>query len=140
MANGFQFTQGEACHHLSASILASPSHHGSCIFQGVCLLSRINFSAESLILTSDFNFHMDVADDPEARFFLDLLTSMRPKQHVTVSIHISGHTLDLVITREYDPIIASAPVADRYLSDHSSVLCSLNTTSPNHETKEICYR
>ena len=24
--------------------------------------------------------------------------------------------------------------------NHSSVLCSLNTTRPRHETKEICYR
>ena len=81
-------------------------------------LKSIILSAESLILTGDFNFHVDVADDPEARVFLDLLTSMGLKQHVTVSTHISGHTLDLVITCEYDPIIASAPVADRYLSDH----------------------
>ena len=31
-------------------------------------------------------------------------------------------------------------MAARYLSDHSSPLCSLNTKRPRHETKEICYR
>ena len=33
------------------------------------------------------------------------LTSMGFKQHVTVPTHISGHTLDLLITREYDPVM-----------------------------------
>ena len=78
---------------------------------------------ESLIFVGDFNFHMDVPSDPDARTFLDLLTSMGLKQHVSVPTHISGHTLDLVITRAQDPVVCSIPVADRYLSDHASVLC-----------------
>ena len=48
-------------------------------------------------------------------------------------------TLDLLITREHDPVICSAPVADRYLSDHASVLCSLNSPRPGHVVKEISY-
>ena len=39
---------------------------------------------ESLIFVGDFNFHMDVQSDPDARTFLDLLTSMGLKQHVSV--------------------------------------------------------
>ena len=69
-------------------------------------------SPESLILTGDFNFHVDVASDSDAQVFLDLLTSIGLKQHVTVPTHISGHTLDLLITRENDPVISSVPVAD----------------------------
>ena len=56
--------------------------------------------------------------------------SMGLKQHVNVPTHVSGHTLDLMITREHDPVISSVPVADRYLSDHASVLCSLNNAKP----------
>lgn len=67
------------------------------------LKSIIVLSAESLILTGDFNFHVDAADDPEARVFLDILTSMGLKQHVTISTHIRNHTLHLVITCEHDP-------------------------------------
>ena len=67
-------------------------------------------SPEPLLLSSDFNFHIDVASDVDAQVFSDLLTSMGLKQHVTVPTHISGHTLDLLITREYDPVIRSAPV------------------------------
>ena len=74
---------------------------------------------------------MDVEDDPDVRAFLDLLASMGLKQHVNVPTHVSGHTLDLMITREHDPVISSVPVADRYLSDHASVLCSLNSEKPD---------
>ena len=97
-------------------------------------------SPESLILTGDYNFHVDVEDDPDVRAFLDLLASMGLKQHVNVPTHVSGHTLDLMITREHDPVISSVPVADRYLSDHASVLCSLNSEKPDCVAKIIRYR
>ena len=45
-----------------------------------------------------------------------------------------------MITRAQDPVVSSIPVEDRYLSDHASVLCSLNAAKPSHVTKEICYR
>ena len=83
---------------------------------------------------------MDVEGDPDARAFLDLLASMALKQHVNVPTHVSGHTLDLMITREHDPVISSVPVADRYLSDHASVLCSLNSAKPDCVAKIIRYR
>ena len=83
---------------------------------------------------------MDVEDDPDARASLGLLASMGLKQHVNIPTHVSGHTLDLLITREQDPVISSAPVADRYLSDHASLLCSLNCAKPDCVTKNIRYR
>ena len=70
-------------------------------------------SPEPLILPGDFNFHMDVASDVDARVFSNLLTSIGLKQHVTVLTHISGHTLDLLITRENDPVICIACVTWR---------------------------
>ena len=103
-------------------------------------LETIILSPESLFLTGDYNFHVDVEDDPDARAFLDLLASMGLKQHVNVPTHVSGHTLDLMITREHDPVISSVPVADRYLSDHASVLCSLNSAKPDCVAKIIHYR
>lgn len=55
---------------------------------------------------------MDVEDDPDARAFLDLLTSMGLKQDVNVPTHVSSHMLDLMITREHDLVIFCVPVAD----------------------------
>ena len=99
-----------------------------------------SLSPESLILTGDYNFHVDVEDHPDARAFLDLPASMGLKQHVNVPTHVSDHTLDLMITREHYPVISGVPVADRYLSDHASVLCSLNSAKPDFVVKNIRYR
>ena len=72
-------------------------------------LETIILSPESLILTGDYNFHVDVEDDPDARAFLDLLSSMGLKQHVNVPTHVSGHTLDLMIKLLCEPSEVSFP-------------------------------
>ena len=73
-------------------------------------LETIILSPESLILTGDYNFHVDVEDDPDARVFLHLLASMGLKQHVNIPTHVSGHTLDLMITREHDLVMSCVPM------------------------------
>ena len=57
--------------------------------------------------------------------FADILDSLGLIQHVTCPTHISGHTLDLIITRNEDNIIVSPPVCDTFLSDHSTLLCDV---------------
>ena len=103
-------------------------------------MESIILSPESLLLTDDFDFHVDVASDPDARVFLDLLTSMGLKQHLTITAHVSGHTLDLLITCEHVSVSSSVPVADRYLSDHATVLCPLKSSKPDRVVKKVSYR
>ena len=62
-------------------------------------LESVVMSPEPLLITGDFNIHVNVSRDPDAARFLELLTSMGLEQHVDKPTHISGHTLDLVITR-----------------------------------------
>ena len=52
----------------------------------------------------------------------------------------SCHTLDLLITREHDPVISSTAVADRYLPDYAAVLCLFQSSKPDHEVRLISYR
>ena len=59
---------------------------------------------EPLIITGDFNIHVNNTNDSDACKFLDLLASLGLKQHVIGPIHEGGHTLDLVITRQYDQV------------------------------------
>ena len=73
-------------------------------------------------------------------FILCSIQSLGLKQHVNVPTHVSGHTLDLMITREHDPVISSVPVADRYLEAHASVLCTLHSAKPDCVAKIIRYR
>ena len=91
-------------------------------------------------MTEDLNIHVNDANDPNECKFLDLLVSMGLKQHVKGSTYEGGHTLDLIITREHDDNIKSAPVINQFISDHAAVFCPLNSLKPLAVVKEINYR
>ena len=50
----------------------------------------------------DLNFHVNDLEDTTAKRFLDLLDSFGLRQNVCGATHISGHTLDLVISNSSD--------------------------------------
>ena len=84
-------------------------------------LESVVMSSEPLVLLGDFNIHVDVPTHMDAIQFRDLLDSMGLQQHVKRPTHIHGHTLDLLITRQSDVIIAKEPEIERYFSDHAVV-------------------
>jgi exonuclease III len=92
-------------------------------------LETVILSPEALLITGDFNIHVDSSTDQDATKFLDLLDSMALTQHVHFPTHEKGHTLDLIITRRTDSLIANLPQAERFISDHCAVLCQLTATS-----------
>ena len=61
-------------------------------------------------------------------------------QHVDKPTHRSGHTLDLIITRQCDSVLESAPTTDYFLSDHCSILSDLKAEKPALPTKTVSYR
>ena len=69
-----------------------------------------------------------------------MLESFALEQHVAGPTHTGGHTLDLIITRTSDKLINDSPRIDCYLSDHASVLCSLNSNRPPLKTQKVTYR
>ena len=69
---------------------------------------------------------------------LQLLETFNLKQHINVSTHRSGHTLDLVITRSDENVASKFDVYDPSISDHFVVSCMLSL--PSFERKEICCR
>ena len=91
------------------------------------LLGCLTVSSGKLILLGDFNFHVDEPEkDPHAACFLELRDLHNLSKHVTRSTHRSSHTLDLVITRKDENIIADCNVYDPCLSDHYVVICNLS--------------
>ena len=88
-------------------------------------LESIVMSSQPLLIAVDFNIHVDVPNDPNRVSLLELLESMGLQQHVVTPTHESGHTLDLIITRQCDSVLSSVPVSDYFLSDHCSLLCDL---------------
>ena len=98
-------------------------------------LESVVMSPEPLLITGDFNIHVNVPNDSDAARFLELLTSMGLEQHVDKPTHISGHTLDLIITRCSDSLLYAKPIADYLFSDHITVLCDLELGKPPPKSK-----
>ena len=63
------------------------------------LLERLAVASGHLLLTGDFNFHVDDRTDSLASRFLDLLDSHNLIQHLPGPTYKDNHTLDLMITR-----------------------------------------
>ena len=83
---------------------------------------------------------MNFSSEPDDARFLELLTSMGLEQHVDKPTHISGQTLDLIITRCSDSLLCAKPIADYLFSDHITVLCDLTWGKPPPKVKQVSYR
>ena len=104
------------------------------------LLESIVMCTEVLVISGDFNFHLDDPSDTDAKTFTDLLETFGLLQHVTVPTHSSGHTLDLLISRSSNDINIHLVKTTFFLSDHCFVECNLSFPRPNLVTKEIQFR
>src|SRR2546426_5903875 len=88
------------------------------------LLEDIISSLSELIITGDLNIHVDDATCYTATSFLSILHSFGLSQLVDFPTHISGHTLDLVITRSSSTFFSEVDYTDPSLSDHSAIISS----------------
>ena len=90
------------------------------ILEQLSYLEPIIICNEPLIISGDFNIHVDIPS--ESLQFSELFQSMSLIQHVNVSTHEKGHTLDFVTTSSSDNII---------FSDHFSLSCSPSLDKPS---------
>lgn len=100
---------------------------------------RYTLNGVNPIIVGDFNFHVDVDADKDALQLKNILASANLTQHVTDPTHISGHTLDLVITRMADNIVGNTQ-AHSYLSDHAAVHSILHLSKPPLPVENVTYR
>ena len=70
----------------------------------------------------------------------ELLESMGLQKHVNEPTHESGHTLDLIITRLCDSLLANIPVSGCLFSDHATLICDLTLDKPPLPKKKISFR
>ena len=78
----------------------------------------------SLLISADFNVHIDDISDNNDKHFTTILDSFDLTQHVCQPTHSCGHTLDLVITL-YDLLPSSVNIDLPVYSDHGLVHCCL---------------
>ena len=93
-----------------------------------------------LLITGDFNFHLDNKDNADERNFLDFLESANMTQHVTGSTHSKGHSLDLIITRGDENLVHDVIILPDLFSDHKVVTCKLDCPKPPASKIYVTYR
>ena len=91
-------------------------------------LESIILSMEPILIVGDFNLHVDVAGDAVAGDFLNILESMGLEQHVAGPTH------------NHDSIIKNYPTIGQFFSDHTAVLCDLNSIKPEASVKTVTCR
>ena len=111
-----------SCHKINCCLLANILKVSPKYLQGVIL------SKEPFLITGDFNFHVDDCSDKDAAKFKDLLLEFGLQQHVNVPTRMSDNTT------------VDEPVASYYISDHTFVVCQLNTQKPATVMETITYR
>ena len=93
-----------------------------------------------IILTSDFNIHMDNTSNIYANQFKDLLSAHGLIQHITAPTHRYGHCLDLMITRENTSPLISNITVHPGLSDHYAIITDMNLKKPKMPTISVSTR
>ena len=83
-----------------------------------------------LVITGDFNVHLDEANRPDVSCFINMISSYGLKQHVTTATHISGDILALVMMRTDDDFVKLCEVGLRHASDHNFVSCTFQQRKP----------
>lgn len=66
------------------------------------LLSKITVDYDSILISGDFNIHIDNTTDHFAEQFFDILSTFEFIQHTAGPTHNHGYTLDLVISKGLD--------------------------------------
>ena len=98
---------------------------------------------EKLIICGDFNYWVDnPASKPFSAEFVELLDLNNLYNHVSMPTHMSGHTLDLVLTPTCSGCVRnveSVPI-DHTVSDHALIVFDVDVDKPSSYTKWITFR
>jgi hypothetical protein len=104
-------------------------------YLSACLSAKNN-----IVIMGDFNIKVNAPEDTDTIKFMELLNSFDLKQHVKCPTHVSGNTLDLIITKAEMSFSISEPTESWYISDHCFVDANLGLKKPVHQIKEVTFR
>ena len=97
-------------------------------------------SSGKLLILGDFNIHVDNPDSVEGRRFTNTLSGLNLEQHVNSPTHTKGHTLDLIITRTSETVVAPIQTHAAVMSDHLPMTFDLRIQKPPPLKVEITSR
>ena len=81
-----------------------------------------------MLVLGEFNFQHDC--DHKMSHMPDILTQFDLEQCVRDPTHKSGHVIDWVLQRQSDPLLHSVSVESVLISDHMSIVCTMNVSRP----------
>ncbi|XP_067426912.1 uncharacterized protein [Thunnus thynnus] len=102
------------------------------------LLDEASARYNSIIITGDFNIHVENEMLSSTTEFRQLLEKKNLVQHVEEPTHRSDHFLDLVITRNVE--ISDLTVQDDGISDHYTVIFNAEPVSKETDDEESTKR
>ena len=93
-----------------------------------------------LIIGGDFNIHMEDKENASVEELTDMLDSMNMQNHANIPTHVSGHVLDLLITRNSEQLFIGQPERRYFISDHAFIRFKTIMEKPEVQIKHISYR
>ena len=99
-----------------------------------------NHSMRHIIVYRPPYSSLDDLRDNDTKKFMGLLETFSLSQHVSGPTHLSGHTLDLIITRSSDDVVLASPKATFPISDHFIIQCPIGFPRPALCCKELTFR
>jgi hypothetical protein len=121
-------------------IYRSPSSSIASFFEELESLLELHVSSSiDIIITGDFNIHVDSSDYFSNRF-ADILHTFNLKQLISFPTHSSGHTLDLLITHASSKLITFAFPQDNCISDHVGIIAQLDIPKTKSSKTTFTYR
>ena len=95
---------------------------------------------KNLVITGDFNVHVNDQEDPDAQIFSDITSALGLKQHANFSTHRAENTLDLLFTKTSNNVnVLQCMSKVQLLSDHDTVISTLSATKPGMSKRMITY-
>ena len=105
------------------------------------LLDLYALDHSRIIYLGDFNVRINKPSQSDTVEYVNLLTSHGLHQHVKQPTHISGNTLDHIITHEEEPGIKISVCKDSAISDHYPISFTIETLKMSEtKRKQIRYR
>ena len=89
-------------------------------------IEHLIINHSNLMLSGDFNLHVNDVGDADAIFFIEALSALGLYQHVSQPTHNKGNILDLIFFEDQDDIKITRCTPLDFVSDHRMVVCELN--------------
>ena len=103
-------------------------------------IEKIYINLKNIIILGDFNLHMNKAFDKDVIRFNNIISTFGLTQLIDKATHVSGNTLDLLITNQNETQIKDIIVDDVNYSDHSFIFFKVPFQYQKHENKVISFK